>query len=529
MKRKILKSVIALVLAAISVLSVCSVAFAATENYPIIYIYGRTAIYNDVSTDHPSLIRYSRDDAMLNLVKQAVPYAASALVSGDWDSYNNKVYNLLMDMFEGFPLDENGEVANDSGVLFTWDEKKIPANYMNSNLSTYKYEYDARLSPLEIAVDLNRYIEAVKRVTGRNKVSIVARCLGTNVMFAYLYKYQSKINYSGIDSIVLYDGSLYGVDMLDAAMSGKVKANSTAINNFLTMFNPDVENENLATVLALSLMMLKTSYGVNISASFVDNFYSHVKDGLVKRFVKSTYATSPGFWSMVYNNFDDAKEFLFDEPGDLSKYSVLISKINEYRHTVQERAPAMIRSMRSVGVNVAMVCKYGFAGYPLYEDCTKLTDNTAALWRQSFGATCSDVNSTLGRSYVNACKAEREDPMISPDEQVDAYTGLLPEKTWYIKNYQHNQFLGCVEPLLFSICRNKINVHSNSKYPQFLMLEQNGNSYRITPMTKENNNPSDVNVHDGDNSSAMNFLQRMIAFFRNLLNFIRNLLWPANA
>ncbi len=522
MKRSVLKSALALLLAVISVFSVCSVAFAATENYPIIYIYGRSWLYNNISTDSPTPIRYSTDEALTNLVKQAVPYAARAVISGEWDAYNNKVYDMLMNLFEGFPLDENGEVTNDSGVLFTWNEKDIPANYMNSNLSTYKYEYDARLSPLEIAVDLNRYIEAVKRVTGRSKVSLVGRCLGANVMFAYLYKYQEKLNYSGVDSVVLYDSSLYGVDMLDAAMSGKIKADATAIGNFLKTYDPNVENENLATVLALSLTMLKTSYGMSISASFVDNFYSHIKDGLVKRFMKSTYATAPGFWSMVYNNFDDAKEFLFDEPGDAVKYSVIIRKINEYRHAVQERVPTMINNMRKKGVHVSMVCKYGFQGYPLYEDCNKLSDNTAALWRQSIGATCSDINSTLGKSYIAARNRDEVGFMISPDEQVDAYTGLLPYNTWYIKNYVHNQFVGCVEPLIFAICRNKIDVNSNSKWPQYLLLQNGGKS--VVPLTAENGDPNGNIEHDGDSTPTMNFLQRFIAFFRNIVAFIRNLL-----
>ena len=524
MKRRILKSAVALLLTAVSVFSVCSVALAATENYPVIYIYGRTAIYNDVSTDKPTLIRYSRDDAMMNLVKQAVPYAARAVTMGDWDTYNEKVYNLLMDMFEGFPLDENGEVCNDSGVLFSWSEKDISSNYMNTNINTYNFQYDARLSPLEIAVDLNRYIEAVKRVTGRNKVSIVARCLGTNVLFAYLYKYQEKNKYKGIDSIVLYDGSIYGVDMLDAAMSGEIKADANALGNFLNSYDPNVENENLATVLALSLGMLKTSYGINISASVVDNFYAHMKDGCVKRFVKDTYATSPGFWSMVYNKYDEAMEFLFDEPGDLDKYSVLISKINTYRSAVQERAPKMIKDMKAAGVHVAMVCKYGFQGYPLYEDCNKISDNTAAVWRQSFFATGSDYDSTLGKTYVNARVKAGYGDYISPDEQVDASTGILPDTTWYIKNYQHNQFLGCVDPLLLAICRNKLNVHTNAKWPQFMILEKNGNTYKALPMTAENSDPDNRIEHDGDNTATMNFFQRIISFFRYFIGLIRTVL-----
>ena len=70
MKRKVFKSAVALLLALISVFSVCSVAFAATENYPVIYIWGRTGMYKDVDSDNPKLILYNNDAAMTSLVKR---------------------------------------------------------------------------------------------------------------------------------------------------------------------------------------------------------------------------------------------------------------------------------------------------------------------------------------------------------------------------------------------------------------------------------------------------------------------------
>ena len=512
---------------------------AAENYYPVIYVYGRSTLYKNISTDNPQPMEYSTNESLTAAVKKLLPYAYNAIVLGMWDDYNNKAYDVLMDMFQGFALDKNGEVKNDTGVLYTWSEKELSTDPKSNNLSNYHYEYDARLSPLEIADDLNRYIEAVKRVTGAKKVSIVARCLGTNEMFAYLYKYQEKKNYSGIDSIVLYDNSLYGVDILDAAMGGKIVFEADALSSFLGGYTPGTDAEALSTILSMTFSMLKSGYGLGVSSSVATNFYAHIRDGLAHKLLKNTYGTCPGFWSMVYDNYEEAKEYIFNASGDVAKYAVLIQKIDTYRKTVQLRIPKMIADMQRAGVNVAAVCKYGFQTYPLCEDAFRLSDNTTALRRQSIGAACSKVNSTLGTTYILSRTKAGYDKYISPDEQVDSSTGLLPDLTWYIKNNQHAIFPTCIEPLIFAICRNHITVSQISKWPQYMVLQGSEKTgFRIVPMTKDNCDPRNTIVADGDlmdnpsgssgngntGTSAVTVFARLIAALRLLLNIFTKLI-----
>ena len=522
-KNKIPQKLLALLLAVCTVFACGSAAYAAaaSNNSPIIYVLGRSNLYNKISTSNPQMLPYSTDAASDALIKEAVPLAARAVLTGDWDTYSNKTYAMLMQMFKGFPLNEDGEVTNDTGVLFTWSEDTISTDVNSNDLYTYQFAYDCRLSPLEIADDLNDYIEAVKRVTGKKKVSLVGRCLGANVLMAYLYKYQERINYRGIESVVLYDSSVNGVDILDAGMSGTIVFEPYALSKFLDGYKKGVTNENLATIMAVGLQMMQSTYGIEMTANFANNFYNNVKYSLIQRFLKSTYGTAPGFWSMVNEHYEEAKAYIFSEPGDAVKYSRLITKIDTYRNKVQLRAPTMIKNMRAAGVHVGIVCKYGYQGYPITEGAYKLTDNTTSLYRQSFGATCSDMDSTLGTAYIEAANAKGKGKYISPDGQVDASTGLLPEYTWYIKNYVHNQFYKVVEPLIFAICRNKIDINSNAAYPQFLILV---NTAKMVPMTKENCDPRNEIHRDGDSSTNLNFLQRLSNVLQLLLNILNRLL-----
>lgn len=513
------KVALAALLALCILFSCVSPAFAASNTSPVIHVYGRNPIYDKVSTANPEKLLYTEDDVIDGVVMDAVPYAATALITGDWDTYSDRTYALFMEAYKGFPLNEDGEVFNDTGILNDWRKKPISTN-VTGGIHTYGYYYDCRLSPLELADDLNDYIEAVKKTTGKKKVSIVGRCLGANVMLAYLYKYQEKKNFSGIESIVFYDSSVYGVDALDAAMSGCVTFDTDALSRFLREYDPSVESESVASVLAASLDVMQSALGIRASASAAQRFYDNVKYSLFQRLMKSTYATAPGCWSMVYDHYEEAKQYIFNEPGDALKYSRLIAKIDDYHKNVQLRAEEIIKKMRLAGVNVAAVCKYGFSGAPVSSDAYMLSDNTTSLFHQSFGATCSKVDSTLPSSYIAAREKEGFGKMISPDRQVDAYTGLLASNTWYVKNLPHEMFPPCVDPLLLAICRERISVNSKAIYPRFMVFT-NGKTQSVAPMTAQNCDPNgDITYESDVNGSA---LYRIFSVFRYLFSVLRRL------
>ena len=488
---------------------------------PIIYVIGQTPLYDDpASPDRKQLAKGAKAD-ILDAVKEALPYAARAVMLGQWDAYADKAYDLLMEFYGGYGLNENGEVVNGSGPDFTWSEDALSSNYRSDWPYNYAFEYDARLSPMEIADDLNEYIEAVKRVTGKDKVSIVGRCLGANVMLAYIQKYQESQNYAGLDTAVFYDSSLLGVDMLEAAMSGTITVEPDAAGGFAAEYDLDLGNETLNEIVTLTLQMLRDTYGIEITAKLVERIYSHVRDTAVRRFLMSTYASFPGYWSMVYERFDEAKSYIFSGEKDAQTYAVMIEKIDAFRNQVQLRYKELIAGMQNAGVEVAAVCKYGFRGYPFYENAKRLSDGFTSLEKQSFGAACSEFDGTLEESYVAGREAEGFGAYISPDKQIDASAGLLPDTTWYLKNNTHNGFWDIISPLLLAICRNRdFTVRDSDTWTQFQYVTD---PYHVVPMTADNCDPNGDITHSGSGSQAKNPLAAVWNFFKYLFNLLKTL------
>ncbi|MBR5410275.1 MAG: hypothetical protein IK104_06345 [Clostridia bacterium] len=523
MKHTPLKTALSLLLALLLAATSLSVSFASNEQpedpVPVIYVIGRTAIYDDPASPDRRTLAKAGSDEIEAAVKEALPYAAKAVLFGQWDEYADETYGLLMQFFDGYALDENGNVANSSGNDFHWSEETLPRDYQSDNPYTYRFEYDARLSPLEVADQLNDFIEAVKRVTGKDKVSIIGRCLGACVMMAYLYKYQEGVGFTGVENVCFYDSSFHGIEMLEAAMSGSVTIEADAASAFLDGYDLETGEEALDVILPLTLTMLEETYGMELTVEFLEKFYENIKYSLFRRFLMSSLGTAPGYWSMVYEGYDDAKAYLFCDEGDDVKYAGLIAKLDDYRENVQLRGDEILAGMEAAGVGVGVVCKYGFRGYPVYEGASELSDGVTGLKKQSFGATVSTIDGTLGKSYIAAKQAEGLGDYISPDRQIDASTCRFADSTWFIKNYEHNPFWDCVNPLLVSICRKEgFNVKDDPRFPQFMYLES---SSSVVPMTEENADPDGQITHEGSEPVKKDPLMAFVGFLKYLAELFR--------
>lgn len=101
------------------------------------------------------------------------------------------------------------EVTDGSRADWTWtretlrDRKNAAGKY---SATAYQFYYDWRLDPLVTADTLRRYIEDVLYVTGAEKVALYGRCLGSNVVAAYMNKYNGEY----VRDVIHYASSVYG-------------------------------------------------------------------------------------------------------------------------------------------------------------------------------------------------------------------------------------------------------------------------------------------------------------------------------
>ena len=497
-------------------------------DYPVVYVIGRVYVFRDMGTPDEAQTPDASTDEIMDAVKECLPAAAKAYLLGGkyWDEYNEKTLPVLLKFFEGYSCDENGVPPANTGIKWSWSEQYITRDYQNRPITNYEFRHDPRISPYEAADQLHEYIEAIKRVTGKDKVCLIARCMGTNTMLAYLQKYPEPIDYAGVASVLFYTSASQSVPMLDAAFSGSIEIESKSAGYFLESLKlgEKVDNETLAEVIPYALDMLENSFGIKVTAAVVQRFYDKIKNTLIRDFLLGTLACSPGYWAMVGDSYDQAKKYLFG--GEEEKYAGLIAKADEYHYNVYERTDEMIADMRSDGVKVSAVCKYGFPAYPLTADANKLSDGDTPVALQSFGATTSEYDTRLPDKYVKARTEAGFGDYISPDRQIDASTGLLPETTWYIKNYPHSYFPLNINAFLKEVLwRSDYTVASDEAHPQFMVMVEGNN---IVPQTTENCNTAMVNPPEEEQGKVQAFFARIRAFFKAFFNLVKLLFAKKN-
>ncbi|MBQ6897872.1 MAG: hypothetical protein IJN70_02735, partial [Clostridia bacterium] len=187
-----LKKVLSLVL---SLLLICSVfvpavSAAQEEEYPIIYVPGtRNPLYADKNNPSQDNRIWKIGVDVGAVVKEALAPCLKELALGivrdDYTAYCDELANTVVPLFEKIVLDKNGEASNGSGVEKESASRSYPAKSGNYGLWDYHFVYDWRLSPMDVCHQLKAHIDRVKTLTGKDKVVLIGRCMGANMISAY--------------------------------------------------------------------------------------------------------------------------------------------------------------------------------------------------------------------------------------------------------------------------------------------------------------------------------------------------------
>ena len=446
------------------------------------------------------------DSEMLESVANILlPFLIDGLLNDNWDPYYENLQREIGELFETSLLDKDGNAQFGTGLRQERIEKveRIRHNdqawYTSDGQKYYVHDrywfyYDWRLDPIETAGELKSYIDDILASTGCEEVGIVASCLGTNVVTAYLavYPEHAAANIRGI----AYDGSVVsGAEMLSEAISGKFNVDAAAINRTLKdcgaigMFNIDgfinTTLEMLDRTGALDAVVGKTK----------DWIYYKLVEGVTSALALSTFYTWPNYWACVSpQDYDTAMNFVFGPEGSAKRteYAGLIAKLDNYNEVVRSRIPEILTTTVDNGVNFGVISKYGFQTLPICETNYLVSDQFASVGRSSFGATTGTIYNDLSADYIASRKAAGFGNYISPDGQIDASTCLFPDSTWFIKGSSHSNWSDWELRLLYDIASSEEKVTiNNSCWPsQFVVYEYTNpdedSDGEISVMTTEN-------------------------------------------
>ena len=513
--KKIFLFLTSLVLVLTLMFSSMPVANAAQDgaDIPVIHISGQGAQlikFNEDGVKQTIFPLQISDGYIEEKAKEFLPVFAKAFFTQKWSEFSETLVDILVPVFEPIALDKNGEASDGSRADWTWSRETL-RNYRNKDgkysATAYKFYYDFRVDPMKTADLLHKYIEDVLYVTGEEKVALYGRCLGSNIVAAYMYKYDGEY----VQDVIHYASSVYGATPCSKAFTGEMFLDADSLDRFMYDYDLGLGEQYTALLQSFVTLFNKT-YGLDITCLAVNNVLEDIYLDIFPEVLRSSYATFPSYWGMVsIGDYEKAMETVF-YGADKSEYAGLIEKIEYYRNNVQLRFEDIVKAQEEKGIEFSNIVKYGFQSIPIKADSESLSDQIVTVYESSFGATTAKLDETLSEDYIANAEKNSTLKYISPDKQIDSSTCLSPDTTWYIKNLEHNYFPECLNGLVSQIVNNRdYTVFTSEEYPQYLVF--NYESQTISPMTVEN--------YDTTQRWYVTLLDALRTLFENLFKIIR--------
>lgn len=510
---------------------------------PVIYIGGdsdRIYYNNDTQSfridDIFGLAEGAEDnkvtEAAFNILK---PFILEGIAFGKWDNYYAAVEKEIGEMFEPIMLDKNGNVPEDSDSGIGKEATAVNQWAMTHNLAdrngkysekAYKFNYDWRLDPIELADNLHEYIEAVKTATGHSKVSIDCKCLGTNVVLAYIQKYGAdSLKGVGIDV-----ATSNGADFLSGILSGDFGIDGNSVVRLISDIEVFEDDFSVSPIVTSTIELLANT-GVldTLSAVARKTIYDKIEYGIISALATSTFLTMPCYWALVSTeDFDDALVYVFGEEGSKKReeYAGLIDKITVYNETIKKNVDDILLSLKEPAsdgktVNLCIISKYGTQMVPMLKDGSILGDQYVSAKNSSFGATTSTVYDTLSDEYIAQREAAGFGKYISPDKQIDASTCLFPDYTWFIKGCSHGFYSTQERDLILSVIDADRQLEiGDFEWTQFIVFDYENQTFE--PMTEDNCHNENWEA-DKDIEKPQSKSQRLRSLILSLIKWLKSI------
>lgn len=537
----------------VSTASVCFTVFAADDYKcncgvtPVIYVKGRTNIYKDPSlgTGSENMAETNLSggtDSVIEATSNILPALGVALLTDEWDEYCDILLEEITPIYDGYKLNEDGEKGegNITGIQTEYQIENLLARYSGRNTSHtndaiswaqhIQFQYDMRLDPRENAKDFKRFVDAVKKSTGHDKVNIICRCEGNVIVNAYLNMFAEEAK-NEVESVIMYNSIAMGAEIADQVYTNKVNLDPDGLNRFVNTF---IDTSPVLDLVKQTVNLATFTGLLEGGTDFIMGIYDKISLNLLPRLIREVFGQCPGWWGMVSAGVvDEAVEFVLGSDNADGKYDKLIDKIYGYNE-IKKATVSTLKEMQNAGVKVYILTKYGDQMYPVIEESDLLGDGVVSLRKQSFeGATTSDLKGKLSDDYIAGRVEAGFGKYISADKMVDGSTAPFADYTWYIKELKHDTYPRSVDYMALDLFYDDAYVKATESftglhgtYSQFMYYEPSFEEMShgkveqvgiLTPLTDEN---KDVSKDTTDTTSRFTVLIRWLTA---LINFLTSL------
>lgn len=518
------KKLLSLILCALLLFTLSLPATAAAESETVtIYVEGYSdPLYADNENPSEDNMIYPTGvdigESVMNALQPCLEKLAQGIVIGDYSEYIDELYNSIGPIYSKLRLSPDGTVTDGSGrgvdmLKDDYDLYKYPGIAGKS----IGFNYDWRLSCEYIAQILAKFIDRVREEQKVDKVNLIGRCLGGNVVAAYIA--QEKDIEQKVDKIIIYDSPVLGIDPLGHAFSGDMIFNADTLSNFCQDFLASgslFEDPVLSEFLASFVELINQAKLLGLGTDLIQKFLDGILMPLIPRVVRASYGSFISFWNMVpAHDIENAIEFTYSTDELKEEYKGSIEKIRSFRDNVQIPAEKNMKALKEKGVEFMIVAKYNIPCIPIYDNAAAQSDIYVETSVLSFGCTAANYGEVLSDEYINALTSKGLDKYLSADKIIDASTCLFPDTTWFIKNANHSDFPDSFDAIISKfITTDNMTVFTYEEYPQYMTYDRDTETF-INSVTPDEPIP--------ETGSLQGIFNALVRFFKSFVQWISSL------
>lgn len=483
-----MKKIIGIILSLSIVLMLSVPAFAANECsceiLPVVYVPGfGEGIYKNPGTENEKSVFPPEQEAIDEALPDIIKAVVAGLIFRQYDAFGDYAIKAADKLIGGMACNPDGTSPENTGIdkkaLPTVDTHKSTIYEFSTeddveNAGEYYFSYDWRLDPIENAKELKVFIDHVKELTGHDEIVLSCHSQGNTVVTSYLHLYGSD----GISKLIMLSPAYQGLSLVGAILTrnANVEGKGTEVIEFVKgiMDYSDPTNQ-----LIIALISSLDKIGVlDFILGALQDILDAQLDRIFDEFLIDAMGTMPGVWSFVpAHQYEEAKAKTFR---GLEKYDELTAKTDYYHYNVKTKTTQILDEAKANGTAVVIAAGYDISSIPVTAETASHSDFLIDTKYMSIGATCAPVAGTFGDNYNQAITGCGHNH-VSPDNKIDASTCKYPEYTWFVKGNPHHLFSAPYREFITwaILFDGQPDVHSNEKYPQFI-VEKGGDMTAVS-------------------------------------------------
>ena len=316
--------------------------------------------------------------------------------------------------------------------------------------NVFGFTFDWRKGQVDYAKAVDEYIQEVKEITGSDKVDIMGLSHGGQYGTSYLYYYGHK-------------GDVRNAILANPATGGTTLVSTVFMNEYV-----DLDLKNVMKFVQ-HIFDIEEDFEWIFDLLALENIVGGANRVLQEERINYRLSNVPSLLDFVpMDRFWEVINHIGLNPETNGKLYYDTVKYHTDIHTGTNLAEKFAE-LQDIGINIGYIVG---CGYTAVSSVGTNSDFLIDTYLGSGGAYCALYGETFEDGYVQKgtnCN-DKSHYHISPEFNIDASTGALPDSTWYVSGQGHGQYFN--DPYTRQIVCEFLwgdlkTVYCDERFPQF--------------------------------------------------------------